>query len=427
LAKIPADQPFTFQTLDREGMVLNMAQTWHQLRPGEVRHDCGGCHAHSQQPTLFSQTAAAKNDYPIFDLSQQTPLITSRALDESGKQWDAANESGLRYVRGPSNVEYWRDVRPLLDRSCIACHTKGSAEPAGGLVLDDDDKGKLTSQQLVEGDEAPTLQLPATYHRLVSHRNQESLYMRRFQSRRSLLVWKLYGRRLDGWSNDTFPSAVDHHDLAAGVKWRGEDVPEFQQLTERVRSGETEKDWIPIWVREHCDADFTGSIMPPPEAVAGKYRTADGKAIQVPALTADERRTIVRWIDLGCPIDLDPHYDPASATSRSHGWMCDDQRPTLTISDPEPGRTAELSRILIGMADAYTGLDLESFSVTADFPINGIQAGENLASRFTELPDQRWQLTLNEPIQSLPRGELTVSVRDRQGNISRLVRTFSMP
>ena len=51
LAKIPADQPFTFQTLDKNGMVLNMAQTWHQLRPGEVRNDCGGCHAHSQKPT----------------------------------------------------------------------------------------------------------------------------------------------------------------------------------------------------------------------------------------------------------------------------------------------------------------------------------------------------------------------------------------
>ncbi|MGH7222225.1 MAG: hypothetical protein ACRELF_03275, partial [Gemmataceae bacterium] len=53
LAKIPADTAFTFQTLDKNGMVLNMAQTWHQLRPGEIRHDCGGCHAHSQKPTLF--------------------------------------------------------------------------------------------------------------------------------------------------------------------------------------------------------------------------------------------------------------------------------------------------------------------------------------------------------------------------------------
>src|SRR5262249_26146080 len=58
LAKIPADVAWTFQTLDKHGMVLNMAQTWHQLRPGEVRTNCRGCHAHSQRPTPFAKTAA---------------------------------------------------------------------------------------------------------------------------------------------------------------------------------------------------------------------------------------------------------------------------------------------------------------------------------------------------------------------------------
>lgn len=65
LAKIPADTPFTFQTLDRDGMVLNMAQTWHQLRPGEMRADCGGCHAHSKVVTDFFRTAAAQPGYTI--------------------------------------------------------------------------------------------------------------------------------------------------------------------------------------------------------------------------------------------------------------------------------------------------------------------------------------------------------------------------
>src|SRR5207302_3347095 len=73
LAKIPADTPFTFQTLDKDGMVLNMAQTWHQLRPGEVRTNCGGCHAHSQQPTDFSLTRAGKADYQVWDLTRTTP------------------------------------------------------------------------------------------------------------------------------------------------------------------------------------------------------------------------------------------------------------------------------------------------------------------------------------------------------------------
>ena len=53
--RFPADTAFTFQTLDKHGMVLNMAQTWHQVRPGEIRNDCGGCHAHSQKPTCSSR------------------------------------------------------------------------------------------------------------------------------------------------------------------------------------------------------------------------------------------------------------------------------------------------------------------------------------------------------------------------------------
>ena len=79
LARIPADTAFTFQTLDARGLVLNMAQTWHQLRPGEIRHDCGGCHAHSQKPTEFSLSAAAKPDYAVWDLVNTTPLLRAGA------------------------------------------------------------------------------------------------------------------------------------------------------------------------------------------------------------------------------------------------------------------------------------------------------------------------------------------------------------
>src|SRR6185369_7643959 len=76
LAKVPADTPFTFQTLDRNGMVLDMAQTWHQVRPGEARYDCGGCHAHSQQPLDFHTTAAGQPGFPVADLVHETPLLS---------------------------------------------------------------------------------------------------------------------------------------------------------------------------------------------------------------------------------------------------------------------------------------------------------------------------------------------------------------
>ena len=65
--------------IDKDGMNLTMAQTWHQLRPGEVRNNCGGCHAHSQKPTLFEKTAAARPDYPVWNLTEKTPLLDRQA------------------------------------------------------------------------------------------------------------------------------------------------------------------------------------------------------------------------------------------------------------------------------------------------------------------------------------------------------------
>jgi len=55
-----------------------------------------------------------------------------------------------------------------------------------------------------------------------------------------------------------------------------------------------------------------------------------------------------------------------------------------------------------------------------------VPAGENWAKKFKALPDSRWELTPARPIRELPRGKLTVAVKDRQGNVSRIERTFSV-
>jgi len=78
------------------------------------------------------------------------------------------------------------------------------------------------------------------------------------------------------------------------------------------------------------------------------------------------------------------------------------------------------------MHDSYTGLDMDSFQVVADFPVDGVPAGKNLAGKFKALPDGRWELTPAQAIKDLPRGKLTVAVTDRQGNVSRIERTFSV-
>src|SRR5262249_59833191 len=95
-------------------------------------------------------------------------------------------------------------------------------------------------------------------------------------------------------------------------------------------------------------------------------------------------------------------------------------------TDGRAGANGPLSRILVGMHDYYAGLDPDSFRVVADFPVDGVPAGQDLAARFKKLPDGRWELKMAAPITGLPRGRLTVSVKDRQGNVSRIDRTFAV-
>jgi hypothetical protein len=141
-------------------------------------------------------------------------------------------------------------------------------------------------------------------------------------------------------------------------------------------------------------------------------------------LSAEDKLTLVRWIDLGCPIDLD--YDAAHPQERGYGWMLDDTRPTLTLTYPRAGANPPLTRLLVGMHDYNTGLDMDSFQVVADFTLAGRAAGENLASKFAAKSPGVWEWTLARPLTELPRGKLTVSVRDRQGNVTRIERTFGV-
>ncbi len=403
LAKIPADTPFTFQTLDKEGRVLNMAQTWHQLRPGEMRTNCGGCHAHSQKPTDFALTRAAKPDYKIWDLVNETPLLLDKKRDKSKQQWDTQDATGLRKIEGVLNVEYHRDIQPILKKSCVACHSgRDRKEPAGKLDLDaDHEKEQYRSFG----------KFPGTYYRLALDERAKfghkpigwtswgypnaSRYIRKFQSRRSMLVWKIYGKRLDGFSNDDHPSAAkpgDQQNLV--LKGKKLDLRRY---------------------RARFDVDHRGPQMPPPSAV---------KKGKVHGLSDEDLRTFVRWIDLGCPIDLD--YDPENPEKQSYGWMLDDLRPTLTLTYPRAGANKKVTRILVGAYDYYTGLEEDSLRVVADFKVDEHPAGTNLAKQFRRKSQGVWEYRLKTPVMQLKKGTVTVTVRDKQGNETRVVRTFSV-
>lgn len=301
-AKVPADTPISFQMLDAQGRLLTMAQTWHQVRPGEVRTNCGGCHAHSQAPLAFSSTAAAQ--LPPTDLTM-TPA---------------------------HDVEFVRDIRPILQRACVSCH-KG-ANPPAKLAFD--------SQAMVGGvpPDQPNPGLPADYAVLARNATgahggikaihppnlfwyglqMGSRYLRKFQSRRSLLVWKLYGARLDGWTNENWPT---------------ESVPGDPSTMPAGASGHM------------IDLDYSD--------------TANHKAM----ISDNEKRLITTWIDLGAPIDL------------GGGHWQDETRPALAI-------TVREGSFIVGASDAYSGLDASSLSVK----VNGSP------TTMSALGDGRWRASL---------------------------------
>ncbi|MAG54753.1 MAG: hypothetical protein CMJ83_00525 [Planctomycetes bacterium] len=220
--RIPADVPFHNRIIDRNGLTLTSEWTWHSARPGERKTNCGGCHAHSTDvsPLDFGATAAASPSYQITDFALQTPLVDH---DAQGNLTVTTHPEKIRIV------EYHRDVKPILDAKCVSCH--GDANPAGGLDLEGPDAWDV---------------LAYVHGPLFGH-HQSTRWVRTHAATQSLLVWKIYGARLDGRTN-----------------------------SERIN-----------------DVDYAGSIMPPLPS-------------GIPPLTFQERRTLAQWIDLGCLVDTSP-------------------------------------------------------------------------------------------------------------------------
>jgi Hydrazine synthase alpha subunit middle domain len=371
MAKIPADTPFTFQTIDKRGLVLNVSQTWHQVRPGEVRNDCGGCHAHAQPQLDIAKTAAGKAEYVPHDLTKQTPILTRTSLGETLSKF---------HSKHVLDVEYHRDIKPILQRSCVACHTR--ANPAGNLALDDDsivNGFDNTYNRLADDADAKYGHKPVISNKTWRGTNA-SRYVRSFQSRRSLLMWKIFGERLDGWTNASHPTESvpgDASTLPAGAD------------------------------ANLADLDFTGTIMPPPGS-------------NVPGLSEDEKMMFARWIDLGAPVDS------SDAALAQYGWFNDEQSPTLTVSLPAGGASNKpVKEIRIGAFDNYSGLDRNSLSVKASFEVNSKPAGAELAGDLLESADHVWTIRLAQYF-SAGSGVLTVSVKDKRGNESAVTRSFTV-
>jgi Hydrazine synthase alpha subunit middle domain len=194
--RFPANTPYLMQGIDCLGRTLNTDQTWQHLRPGEVK-TCNGCHVHGKAGLPFAKTAAADPGFRPVRLGEGTvPLL----MGGTPPAVEVAQRPGYGI-----QFEYERDVFPILQRRCAACHS--GAQAAAGLVLD-----------------RPGTEPGSTYDRLVMDAGQRFVpagrrfphpfakpqltkYTRALNARGSLLYWKAVNQRTDGRTDRTYTAA----------------------------------------------------------------------------------------------------------------------------------------------------------------------------------------------------------------------------
>lgn len=195
--RVPANRAFTFQTLDKDGLVLNMAETWHQVMPGTTENQCGGCHAHSQMPTKIEHTVAGQANYEPF-------VVESIIMPE-----------------------WYTHIKPLVDAKCVSCHTTWGDVTRPAKTVIDTDKRVIQRKGVPQG-----------YTDLTQ-------FARPLLGRYSRLMEVLFNKRLDG--------------LTAQESGRATYIPTTPDHTPFVSVAERRQfvDWVELGMTVCLAEDFT--------------------------------------------------------------------------------------------------------------------------------------------------------------------------
>lgn len=322
IVRIPADTPFLFQTIDKHGMALDIETTSRTVGRGEQQL-CVGCHVHTRDG-LDPEQSFAKLDTgaPFGDFTRHSaPLFAG--VDAQGRVQVAAAEAVYPELPGISarrslGVDWENGIGEIVQQRCASCHAEGKpAQQLTGLRLDGDTRtyDLLTRNAYVRedgvkinhatrpGDGLTDLDQPGT-DRITRHYSccTVSRWLAMNSARSSMLIWALYGERLDG------------RDPATGLPPVNSGVPVDPQGRE----------FPEIWpkVDEHA-----GYVADMPER---------------------EKRLLARWVDMGAPL-TNVHDDLV--------------RPVLTVTPVLSG--GYISQVLVGLWDD-SPLDYSRFRVLAD-------------------------------------------------------------
>jgi len=143
VAKLPANTPFLFQTLDKYGMALDIETSARTVARGE-RQMCVGCHVHTREGMdPFSSVAMTNVNAPYADFSgTSAPLFSG--FDSSGNPtvetaqeiYDESLAPGVNN-RKSFAVDWDNGISQVIENRCASCHAEGeNAQQLTGLRLD---------------------------------------------------------------------------------------------------------------------------------------------------------------------------------------------------------------------------------------------------------------------------------------------------
>jgi len=305
IVRVPADTPFLMQTIDKRGMALDIETTSRSVTRGEQQF-CAGCHVHTREGMDPFASRAKTNTNEFGDVTgDSAPLFVGVAdgyPTVATAQETYAGEPGAT-ARRSFGVDWDNNIASIIENRCASCHAEGQpAQQLTGLRLDGDvrtydliitneykrEDGTSINAYSKPGNGLTDIDAGGT-DRITPHFQccTPSRWVSVNSARSSMLVWALYGERLDGRDPITGLPPADSGVLVDG---RGLEHPE-------------------IWPKVSEHLSYVSDM---PEA---------------------EKRLIARWLDIGAP-KLNVHDDT--------------MRPVMTLT---PVGGTSVSTVHVGLWD----------------------------------------------------------------------------
>ena len=134
--EVPAMRPLFFVALDERDMAVKRMQSFMTAQPGE-RVGCVGCHERRVEAPASRSTTLALRRPP-----SRIESIAGVAGRNGPSQFARTGKLQPLAASGPDVIDFPRDIQPILDKHCVACHdyekTAKGGPMSGGLILTGD-------------------------------------------------------------------------------------------------------------------------------------------------------------------------------------------------------------------------------------------------------------------------------------------------